>query len=174
MRKGAAASKGLIKNHAPGDIMSFEARLRMLGIELPNPPAPVASYVPTVAAGGLLVISGQLAITSTGLIHPGRVGVDVSLDDAVAAARQCGLNLLAQARSALVSLDKVERVVRLGVFVACADDFRLQPEVANGASDLMVEVFGDAGRHARAAVGTNALPRGACVEVEAMFAVATA
>jgi enamine deaminase RidA (YjgF/YER057c/UK114 family) len=151
--------------------MSFEARLRTLGIELPTPPAPVASYVPTVMAGGLLVVSGQLPMTAAGLMHPGRVGAEVSLADAVAAARQCGLNLLAQARAALGSLDRVEKVVRLGVFVACVDGFGQQPEVANGASDLMAEVFGEAGRHARAAVGTNALPRGACVEVEAMFAV---
>jgi enamine deaminase RidA (YjgF/YER057c/UK114 family) len=154
--------------------MSFEARLVSLGLALPQPPAPVASYVPAVRMGNLLVISGQLAITPDGLMYPGRVGETVTVENAAAAARLCGLNLLAQARSALGSLDHITQIIRLGVFVACSDDFTQQPEVANGASDLMVEVFGEAGRHARAAVGTNALPRGACVEVEAMMAVTSA
>ena len=151
--------------------MSFEARLKTLGIDLPVPPAPVASYVPTARVGNLLFVSGQISMNAAGMVHPGVVGATVSLDDGKAAARQCGLNLLAQVRAALGSLDVVDRVVRLGVFVACVDGFTQQPEIANGASDLMVEVFGEAGKHVRAAVGTNALPRNASVEVEALFAI---
>jgi enamine deaminase RidA (YjgF/YER057c/UK114 family) len=151
--------------------MSIEARLKELGLSLPSPPAPVASYVPAVLSGGHLYISGQLALKSGQLLWPGHVGITVTIENAIEAAQQCAVNVLAQANAALGSLERVERVVRLGVFVACGDLFTQQPEVANGASDLMVAVFGDAGKHVRAAVGTNSLPRGACVEVEAVFAV---
>ena len=153
--------------------MSIENRLLQLGIVLPTPPVPLASYVPAVVAGGILYISGQLPMTEKGLMHSGLVGQSVSLADAKAAARQCSLNILAQAKAALGSLDRVSQVVRLGAFIACIDGFTDQPEVANGASDLMFELFGDQGRHARAAVGVNSLPRGACVEVEASFAIMT-
>jgi enamine deaminase RidA (YjgF/YER057c/UK114 family) len=151
--------------------MSIDARLQELGLTLPNPPAPVASYVPTILSGGHLYVSGQLALKSGHILWPGHVGLSVTVEHAIEAAQQCSVNLLAQAKAALGSLDRIERVVRLGVFVACGDNFTQQPEVANGASDLMVAVFGDAGKHVRAAVGTNSLPRGACVEVEAVFAV---
>lgn len=151
--------------------MSIDSRLQDLGLQLPTPPAPVASYVATVQSGGLLFVSGQLALKAGQLQWPGQVGETVTVENAIEAAQQCGVNILAQVKAALGSLDRVERVVRLGVFVACGDNFTQQPEVANGASDLMVAVFGEAGKHVRAAVGTNALPRGACVEVEATFAV---
>ncbi len=151
--------------------MSIDARLQELGLQLPTPPAPVASYVPSVLSGGHLYVSGQLPLKNGQLMSPGHVGVSVNVELAIEAAQQCAVNILAQAKAALGSLDRIERVVRLGVFVACSDNFTQQPEVANGASDLMVAVFGEAGKHARAAVGTNALPRGACVEVDAIFAV---
>jgi enamine deaminase RidA (YjgF/YER057c/UK114 family) len=151
--------------------MSIDLRLQELGLYLPTPPAPVASYVPTVRSGGLLFVSGQLPLKGGHLQWPGQVGADVTIEHAIEAAQQCAVNILAQVKAALGSLDRVEQVVRLGVFVACSNNFTHQPEVANGASDLMVAVFGDAGKHVRAAVGTNALPRGACVEVEATFAV---
>ena len=150
--------------------MSIEARLAELGITLPEPAAPVASYVPVVVAGGLAHVSGQLPFVG-GQLVTGRLGEDVSLEDGTAAARACGLMVLAQVRAALGSLDRVERVVKLGVFVNSAGTFTDQPKVANGASDLMADLFGDAGKHARAAVGVPALPLGAAVEVDAILAV---
>lgn len=150
--------------------MTIEARLAELGITLPEPAAPVASYVPVVVAGGLAHVSGQLPFIGGALVT-GRLGEDVSLDDGTAAARACGLMVLAQVRAALGSLDRVERVVKLGVFVNSAGTFTDQPKVANGASDLMADLFGDAGKHARAAVGVPALPLGAAVEVDAILAV---
>ncbi|KPL68913.1 endoribonuclease [Erythrobacter sp. SG61-1L] len=150
--------------------MSIEAKLAELGITLPEPAAPVAAYVPVVVAGGLAHVSGQLPFID-GKLVTGRLGEDVSLEDGTAAARACGLMLLAQVKAALGSLDKVERVVKLGAFVNSAGSFTDQPKVANGASELMVEVFGDAGRHARSAVGVPVLPLGAAVEVDAIFAV---
>lgn len=150
--------------------MSIEAKLAELGIILPEPAAPVAAYVPVVVAGGLAHVSGQLPFVD-GKLVTGRLGEDVSLEDGNAAARACGLMLLAQVKAALGSLDRVERVVKLGAFVNSAGSFTDQPKVANGASELMVEVFGDAGRHARSAVGVPVLPLGAAVEVDAIFAV---
>src|SRR3569833_1229018 len=128
--------------------MTIEARHAELGIVLPEPAAPVAAYVPVVIAGGLAHISGQLPFIG-GKLVTGRLGEDVSLEDGAAAARACGLMILAQAKAALGSLDRVERVVKLGAFVNSTASFTAQPKVANGASELMVEVFGDAGRHAR-------------------------
>ncbi|MCB5425610.1 RidA family protein [Altererythrobacter sp. CC-YST694] len=150
--------------------MSIEAKLAELGITLPEPAAPVAAYVPVVVAGGLAHVSGQLPFVD-GKLVTGRLGEDVSTEDGTAAARACGLMLLAQVKAALGSLDKVERVVKLGAFVNSAGSFTDQPKVANGASELMVEVFGDAGRHARSAVGVPVLPLGAAVEVDAIFAI---
>lgn len=150
--------------------MSIEARLVELGITLPEPAAPVAAYVPVVIAGGLAHVSGQLPFVG-GQLVTGRLGEDVSLEDGTAAARACGLMLLAQVRAALGSLDQVTRVVKLGAFVNSTGDFTDQPKVANGASELMAEVFGDAGRHARSAVGVPVLPLGAAVEVDAIFEV---
>ena len=150
--------------------MNIDTRLAELGITLPEPAAPVAAYVPTVLAGNLLHISGQVSFED-GALMTGRIGEDRDLDYGVRAARACGLMLLAQMKRALGSLDRVERVVKLGVFVNCTADFTAQPEVANGASELMEQVFGEPGRHARAAVGVPCLPRGAAVEIDAIVAV---
>lgn len=150
--------------------MNIEARLAELGIVLPAPAAPVAAYVPVVIAGGLAHISGQLPFIDGKLVI-GRLGEDVSLEDGAAAARACGLMILAQAKAALGSLDRVERVVKLGAFVNSAATFTDQPKVANGASELMAQVFGEAGCHARSAVGVPVLPLGAAVEVDAILSV---
>lgn len=146
------------------------AKIADLGFALPQAAAPVAAYVPTVEVGGLLHVSGQLPFVD-GKLVTGRLGEDVSLEQGVAAAQACGLMLLAQVKAALGSLDRVERVVKLGAFINSAGTFTDQPKVANGASELMVAVFGDIGRHARSAVGVPVLPLGAAVEVDAVFAV---
>jgi enamine deaminase RidA (YjgF/YER057c/UK114 family) len=151
--------------------MSIDQRLAELDIALPRPAAPVASYVPAIEQGGLLHISGQISFAEDGSLIKGRLGEDVDLEGGIAAARRCGIMLLAQMRAALGSLDRVEKVVKLGVFVNSAPDFVDQPKVANGASELMQEVFGDAGRHARSAVGVAVLPLGVAVEVDAIVAV---
>jgi enamine deaminase RidA (YjgF/YER057c/UK114 family) len=152
--------------------MSIEARLADLGIVLPAAAAPVAAYVPVVLAGNLAHVSGQLPFID-GQLVTGRLGDDVGLERGIAAARACGLMILAQLATALGSLDRVERIVKLGAFVSSTDDFTDQPKVANGASELMAEVFGEAGRHARSAVGVPVLPLGAAVEVDAVVAVKT-
>ncbi len=149
----------------------IEARLVDMEIELPDAPAPAANYVPFVQSGNLLFVSGQISQTSSGLIT-GVVGADLSVEDGKAAARACGLSLIAQAKAATGDLDRIARVVKLTGFVNGTPDFAGQPEVINGCSDLMVEVFGEAGRHARAAVGAGSLPRGVAVEIEAIFEIA--
>jgi enamine deaminase RidA (YjgF/YER057c/UK114 family) len=151
---------------------SIERRLADLGIVLPKAAAPIANYVPFVRTGGLLFIAAQLPVKDGKVAFTGRLGEGVSLEEGQAAARLCAINLIAQARAALSDLDRVRRVVRLGGFVASAANFTDQPKVINGASDLMVEIFGEAGRHARAAVGVNVLPLGAAVEIDAVFEVA--
>ena len=151
--------------------MSHEQRLAELGLTLPEPAAPVASYVPTVEHGGIIYDSGQIRFAEHGSLITGRLGEDVDLDGGIAAARRCGVMLLAQLKKALGSLDRVERVIKLGVFVNSAPGFTDQPKVANGASDLMSEVFGEVGRHSRSAVGVAALPLGVAVEVDAIVAV---
>lgn len=151
--------------------MSFDARIAQLGITLPDAPAPAANYVPYVQSGNLLFVSGQISAGPEGLIR-GRLGEDMDAAAGAAAARACGLALIAQARAALGSLDRIARVVKLTGFVNSTPDFTDQPEVVNGCSDLMVEVFGESGRHARAAVSAAALPRGVAVEVEAIFEIA--
>jgi enamine deaminase RidA (YjgF/YER057c/UK114 family) len=153
--------------------MTIADRLAELAIALPAPAAPVAAYVPAVEAAGLLHVSGQVPFTD-GALMTGRLGEDRELDYGVQAARACGLMLLAQAQAALGSLDRVARVVRLGAFVCSAPGFTDQPKVANGASELMVEIFGDNGRHARSAVGVPVLPLGAVVEIDAIFAIGPA
>ena len=150
--------------------MSIRDRLAELGIQLPAAAAPVAAYVPVVVAGNLAHVSGQLPFVG-GQLVTGRLGEDVSLEQGTAAARACGLMILAQLEAALGSLDRVERVVKLGAFVSSAAGFTDQPKVANGASELMAEVFGEAGRHARSAVGVPVLPLGAAVEVDAIVAL---
>ncbi|MBI3677724.1 MAG: RidA family protein [Proteobacteria bacterium] len=153
----------------PGKI---DSRLAELAITLPTPPAPVASYVPYVVSGKQVFISGQVTVAPDGLKYLGIVGKDLTLDDGRAAARLCAVNVLAQLKAAAGDLDRVKRCVKLGVFVNAVPGFTQHPEVANGASDLIVEVFGDAGRHARAAVGAGSLPRNVAVEVEAVFELA--
>jgi enamine deaminase RidA (YjgF/YER057c/UK114 family) len=151
--------------------MSIDQRLAELGIDLPQPAAPVAAYVPAIEHGGLLHISGQISFAEDGSLIKGRLGEDVDLDGGVAAAKRCGIMLLAQIKAALGSLDRVERIVKLGVFVNSTPDFTDQPKVANGASELMQEVFGEPGRHARSAVGVAVLPLGVAVEIDAIVAV---
>lgn len=151
--------------------MSVTARLAELGITLPEAAKPVASYVSYVRSGNTLTISGQLSNDANGGIK-GTVGVDVTPEQAQAAARLCGLNLLAQISAALDGdLDRVVRVVKLGGFVQAGPDFIAIPAVINGCSDLMVDVFGDAGKHARSAVGVYKLPLGFAVEVDAVVEV---
>ena len=151
---------------------SADDNLNRLGITLPDAPAPAANYVPYVVAGNMVYVSGQLPLVDGKLSVTGHVGKNVSTEEAAGQARLCAINLLAQLKAACGGdLSHVKQVVKLGGFVACTDDFTDQPEVINGASDLMVEVFGDAGRHARFAVGSNTLPRGTCVEVEGTFLI---
>jgi enamine deaminase RidA (YjgF/YER057c/UK114 family) len=149
--------------------MSYTAKLAELGITLPKAAAPVASYVPVVVHGGMAYVSGQLPFVD-GVVVTGRLGDDVDVEAGKAAARACGLMIVAQLQAAGL-LDSVARVVKLGAFINCTADFTQQPEVANGASDLMEQIFGGAGQHARAAVGVPALPRGAAVEVDAIVAL---
>ena len=151
---------------------TVEQKLASIGVVLQAPRAPVANYVGFVRTGNLLVISGQVCVGADGnLVAKGKLGASVSLDQGVAAARACAINLLAQAKAALGDLDKVARVVRLGGFVNSSPDFLDGPKVLNGASDLMVAAFGDKGRHARTTVGVAALPGDAAVEVEAIFEI---
>ena len=151
--------------------MSIDQRLAELGITLPQPAAPVASYVPAVEVNGLLHISGQISFAEDGSLITGRLGENVSLEEGQSAARRCGIMLLAQMKRFLGSLDRVEQVVKLGVFVNSAGDFTDQPKVANGASEPMQDIFGEAGRHARSAVGVPVLPLGVAVEVDAIVKI---
>jgi len=150
----------------------IEKKLTNLGIALPTPVSPIANYVPFVRTGNLLVISGQLCFGADGkLVAKGQLGGGVSIEEGQKAGRACAVNLLAQLRAALGDLDKVRRVVRLGGFINSTPGFTDGPKVMNGASDLMVEVFADKGRHARTTVGVAALPADAAIEVEGLFEV---
>ena len=154
--------------------MSVEAKLQDLGITLSTPVAPIANYVPAVRSGHLLVISGQLCLGPDGKLaaeHKGKLGAEVSAEAGVAAARLCAINVLAQAQAAIGSLEKITRCVRLGGFMNTVPTYAALPAVMNGASDLMVAVLGDKGRHARSTIGVAELPMDAVVEVEAMFEV---
>ncbi len=148
----------------------IDHRLMNLGITLPTPAAPVAAYVPTVEVGGLLFVSGQLPFKD-GHVMVGRLGDDIRLETGREAARACAIMLLAQMKAALGTLERVQQIVKLNIFVNSDARFTDQPKVGDGASTLMVDVFGDAGRHARAAVGVPALPLGAAVEIDAIVAV---
>lgn len=151
---------------------AIETHLASLGVTLPTPAAPAANYVPFVESRGMLYVSGQIPVGPSGIEFVGRLGEGFGIEEGRAAARLCAINLLAQARAALGDLDRIARVVKLTGFVASAPAFVDQPKVVNGASDFMVEVFGDKGRHARSAVGVSALPFGVAVEVEAIFEIA--
>lgn len=149
----------------------MDAKLDGLGIVLPHAAAPVANYVTGVVSGGMLYISGQIPFDPDGVPIRGRLGDTMTTKEGAAAAARCGVGLIAQMKSTLGSLDRVARIVKLGVFVASTSDFTDHPKVANGASDLMVAVFGENGRHARSAVGVAALPLGVAVEIDAIIAV---
>jgi enamine deaminase RidA (YjgF/YER057c/UK114 family) len=149
-----------------------EGRLAALGITLPTPAAPLANYIGFNVVGKLVVISGQIPIQDGKILFTGKVGATVSLEDGCAAARLCLINLVAQLKAATGDLDRVVRVVRLGGFIAAGPDFTQHAVVMNGASDLAVEIFGDAGRHARSTIGVPSLPGDAAVEVEGMFEIA--
>ncbi len=151
----------------------IDTKLGELGLALPQAAAPVAAYVPVVITGGLAYVSGQLPFIE-GKLVTGRLGEDVSLEQGTAAAQACALMLLAQLKAALGSLERIERIVKLGVFVNSAANFTDQPKVGNGASDLMAALLGDAGRHARSAVGVPTLPLGVAVEIDAIVAVRAA
>lgn len=147
-------------------------RLEALGLSLPQPASAVANYVPFVLTGNQLFVSGQISMGADGLVK-GRLGETMSVEDGQAAARLCGLNLLAQCQAALGDLQRISRVVKLGGFVNAAPDFVDIPQVINGCSDLMVDVLGDVGRHARSAVACPTLPLGVAVEVDGIFEVTT-
>lgn len=151
---------------------TIEKKLAEMGIVLPTPAAPIANYVGFVRSGRLLFVSGQLCLAGSELVAKGKLGTEVSVEQGQAAARASAINVLAQVKSALGDLDKVVRVVRLGGFINAAPDFVDVAKVMNGASDLMVAVFGDKGRHARSTIGVAVLPVDAAVEVEGTFEVA--
>ena len=151
---------------------NIEKKLSELGIVLAPPAAPVANYVPCVRTGNLLMVSGQICLDDGKLVAKGQLGAWVSVEDGQKAARACAINLLAQVKAAIGDLDKVVRVLRLGGFINSEPTFLDGPKVMNGASDLVVEAFGEKGRHARTTVGVAALPADAAVEVEAIFEVA--
>ena len=152
--------------------MSAEAKLKELGIDLPPPPAATANYVQFVREGELLFVAGQGPFDEGGqIVYGGCVGKDISVEDGYRSARLCAINCLAHVKAALGSLDNVSRVVSLRGFVTCAEDFHDHPRIINGASDLMVEIFGDSGRHVRTAIGTNALPFNIATEVDMIVAV---
>lgn len=150
----------------------IEQRLKDLGIALPTPAAPIANYVPFAVTGKLVVISGQIPLRDGAVAYAGKVGVDLTPEQGREAARLCFVNLLAQLKAAAGDLDRVTRVVRLGGFIAAPAAFTQHAAVMNGASDLAVDVFGDAGRHARSTIGVPSLPADAAVEVEGMFELA--
>jgi enamine deaminase RidA (YjgF/YER057c/UK114 family) len=153
---------------------AIAAKLQSLGITLPTPVAPMANYVPFVISGNLLTISGQICVGMNGKVageHTGKLGGSVSADHGKAAARLCAINVLAQAQAALGDLDRIVRCIRLGGFINAQPDYAAVPAIMNGASDLMVEVLGDAGRHARSTIGVAVLPLDCAVEVEAMFEI---
>lgn len=149
----------------------IEARLKELGVTLPTPPMPVASYVPVTISGSIAFVSGQIPIADGAIKYVGKLGVDVPMEAGQAAAQLCAINVLAQLKAAIGDLDRVVKCLKLGVFVNATPEYSQHPEVANGASDLIAALFGEAGKHARAAVGVGSLPRGVAVEVEAIFEI---
>ncbi len=148
-----------------------ENRLQALGLTLPDAPNPLANYVPAIISGNLLFVSGQISRQADGTVIAGTLGADLTVSEGQSAAKACALAILAQAKAALGSLEKIEQVIKLTGIVACTPEFHEQPQVINGASDLFVAVLGERGRHTRAAVGTVSLPAGAAVEIEAIFTV---
>lgn len=169
----AAAGIGVTGASAPALAAGgYDSRLAELGISLPEVPPPVANYVPYRVANNLVFVAGQLAFKDGELMHPGKIPTDVSLEQGQEAARQCVVNLIAALKAACDgNLDRVQACMRLEGFIASADEFTDQSKVMNGASDFIVEVFGDVGRHSRIAVGVNTLPLNASVEVAGVFAI---
>ncbi|HVY42184.1 MAG TPA: RidA family protein [Hyphomicrobiaceae bacterium] len=151
---------------------TIEARLKALGLSLPAAPAPVANYVPFCVTGELLFISGQIARAADGSVIAGKLGADIDVARGREAAKICALNILAQAKSALGTLDRIAGIIKLTGFVNAAPTFNEHPQVVNGASDALVEILGDKGRHTRSAVGVSSLPVNSAVEVEAIIAIA--
>lgn len=160
-------SLSTLEKHA----MTIEEKLLSMGIELPVPPAPVASYVPVVQAGNLCFVSGQLPVKDGRVVAAGSVPTSLTVDEAKEAARVCAINILSQLKAYLGSLDRVKRIVRLNGYVQSDNGFYNQPQVMNGASDFMVEVFGELGKHSRIAVGVKELPMNAAVEIDAVVEV---
>ena len=151
---------------------NIENQMAKLGIQLPDAPNPVANYQPYVVSGNLVFISGQVTIWNGEILHQGKIGQDISVEQGYEAARMCGLNLIAQVKAACGGdLDRVKQVVKLGAFINCVDDFTQHPNVVNGASDLMAEVFGDAGKCTRTNVGATSLPLGFSVEIDGIFEI---
>lgn len=152
--------------------MSYEAKLKEMGVEIPAPPKPAAAYIPGyLTKEGYVYVSGQLPVVNGELKYKGKVGSEVSEEDAYQAARLCAINALGVVKDLIGSLDKVERIVKVGGFVNCNSDYTNQPKIINGASEFLLEVFGEAGKHTRFAVGANGLPLGATVEVEMIVEV---
>ena len=152
--------------------MIFEEKIKELKIELPEAKAPVGSYVATKVSGKLLYVSGQISMNSNGELIKGKVGKDLTTEEAYKAAERCGLSIVAQVKKACEDdLSKVKSCIKLTGFVNSTDDFTEQPKVINGASDLIASIFGEAGMHTRAAVSTNSLPLGVAVEVDAIFEI---
>lgn len=149
----------------------FESKLKEMGIKIPEAPKPLAAYIPALQTGNLVMTAGQLPMVNGKLMFEGKVGFDVTAEDAKEAAKQCAINCLSVIKSEIGSLDKIKRIVKLTVFVNSADGFTAQPQVANGASEFVVEVFGQAGKHVRSAVGVNELPINAPVEIEMIVEV---
>ncbi|HOP50693.1 MAG TPA: RidA family protein [Ignavibacteriales bacterium] len=149
----------------------FELKLKEMGITIPEAPKPLAAYVPAVKEGNLVFTSGQLPMSEGQLKYKGKLGKDISEEDAKAAAKLCAINCLSVVKSVIGSLDNIERILKVVAFVNSAEDFTAQPAIANGASEFFVEVFGDAGKHSRSAVGVSQLPLGAPVEVEIIVKV---
>ena len=151
---------------------SIDKKLETLGITIPDAPSPAANYIPYVISGNLVFIAGQVPFENGQINYTGKVGKDIDINKAKEVAKICGLNVISVLKNAVKGdLSKVKKCVKLGIFVSCTNDFHQQPEVANGASDLMVEIFGENGKHARFAVGTNSLPRNVPVEVDAIFEI---
>ena len=151
---------------------SIDKKLETLGITIPDAPSPAANYIPYVISGNLVFIAGQVPFENGKINYTGKVGKDIDINKAKEVAKICGLNVISVLKNAVNGdLSKVKKCVKLGIFVSCTSDFHQQPEVANGASDLMVAIFGENGKHARFAVGTNSLPRNVPVEVDAIFEI---
>jgi enamine deaminase RidA (YjgF/YER057c/UK114 family) len=151
--------------------LSFEERIKDLGLHLPRIPEPVASYVPAVLAGDIIYVSGQLPLIEGKIRLQGKLGDEITVEEGREAAKICTLNCLASAKSVIGSLDNIERVVKVTGFIACAPGFSQQPQVLNGASNILIEIFGDVGRHSRSAVGVSSLPLNAPVEVEMILKI---